>query len=131
MLSLLRLKLLLIVTLLEIHFRVELVAFNVEFVVFLPVILPSEILRLATWLSLFKGSTSIAKMSSATNFVLLTKRSDAFNLNKEPQLAIVTLFSSNDISLPSNETIPFSLLVPILPLIDILSASGSTIRLSS
>ena len=70
-------------------------------------------------------------MSSATNFVLLTKRSDAFNLNKEPQLAIVTLFSSNDISLPSNKTIPFSLLVPILPLIDILSASGSTIRLSS
>ena len=125
MLSLLRPKLILILTLLEIHFSAELTILLLE-------ILPSEILRVATWLSLFKGSTSIAKMPLVVNFVLLTKMSGAFNSNKEPEKSsIVTLFNSNDISLPSNDTIPFSLLVALLPLTDTLSVSGSTIRFNS
>ena len=124
MLLLFRLNLLVILTLLEIHF-------NVELTTLLPTILPSAILRLATWLSLLKGSTSIAKKALVSNFVLLTKMSDAFNFKKGPKVPIVKSFSSNDISLPSNDISPFSLSVALLLLIDTLSASGLTNNFNS
>ena len=52
--------------------------------------------------------------------------SDAFNFKKGPKVPKVRSFSSNDISLPSNDISPFSLSVALLLLIDTLSASGLT-----
>ena len=67
----------------------------------------------------------MAKIPLTRTFVFLTNRFDAFNFSKEFESLMVTSFSSKDISLPLSDTIPFSPLIILLPLIDILSTSGS------